>query len=287
VQYFYDESGHLLGEYDATGAMLSEYIWLGQTPIAVVKPASVAAVFGLAIAGAVAFASIDSDYLESPRAVVNSSGIAIWRWDSSPYGEELANENPSGLGRFVFALRFAGQQFDELIGHYNQFRTYEPATGRFLESDPVGLQGGFNTYAYVDSNPLSFSDPAGLDKRGPKPGLAGPHNQTILEVANCIKGLNGEILSGGKQQGLKEKVLKIFGGFKKSRRPDLTYKLPGCSECAVNVGRSRKGAPVPREQDAMSDISSVMPVDFVPYDDEGAKADAMSKICKSGCGKGK
>jgi RHS repeat-associated protein len=76
----------------------------------------------------------------------------------------VPDENPSGLGAFEFPLRFPGQYADKETNlYYNYFRDYDSASGRYVESDPIGLDGGINTYAYVGSAPLKLVDPRGLD----------------------------------------------------------------------------------------------------------------------------
>ena len=149
TRFVYGEDGKLLGEYDNTGVLITEHVYLQDTPIAAVKAAG-------------AFA-VQADHLNTPRAILGASNVSAWTWNSDAFGATVANEKPGKLATFNYNLRFPGQYYDkETLTHYNYFRDYNPKTGKYIESDPIGLAGGINTYGYVGGNPASKSDPTGL-----------------------------------------------------------------------------------------------------------------------------
>lgn len=152
VQYIYDESSNLIGEYAANGTPIVEYIWMGNTPVA--------AVYGSG--GSSKIYAIVTDHNNTPRMLVdNSTDNAVWIWESSAFGVG----QPTGSVKFN--LRFPGQYYDEFTGlHYNLNRYYNPELGRYMEPDPIGLEGGLNPYAYAESNPISNVDPTGLQSVG-------------------------------------------------------------------------------------------------------------------------
>jgi RHS repeat-associated protein len=156
----YDETGHLLGEYDGSGTLVQEIVWLNDIPVATLRPngASVSVYY------------IHTDHLNTPRRISRTNdNVVVWRWDSDPFGSTAANEDPDGdAALFAFNLRFPGQYYDAESGlNYNYFRDYDPAIGRYIESDPIGLDGGVNTYSYVSNDPLSKMDRFGLEGHGP------------------------------------------------------------------------------------------------------------------------
>jgi RHS repeat-associated protein len=86
-------------------------------------------------------------------------------------------------------LRFPGQYYDAETGlNYNYFRDYEPTTGRYVESDPVGLIGGPSTYAFESSSPLVWSDPLGL-----APRKLDPNGEECKALARKIQNIRDNI----------------------------------------------------------------------------------------------
>jgi RHS repeat-associated protein len=100
---------------------------------------------------------IAPDHLDAPHQITDPSGAVVWQWNFDPFG------NGAPIGSLTYDLRFPGQFFDQATKlHYNYFRDYDPRLGRYIESDPIGLAGGINSYAYVGGNPVNHTDPLGL-----------------------------------------------------------------------------------------------------------------------------
>jgi RHS repeat-associated protein len=108
---------------------------------------------------------VTTDALGTPRAIGDDTGTTIWSWQyaANAFGESQPTSN---IG-YVFNLRTIGEYYDAESGlSYNGARTRDALTGRFIQSDPLGLAGGLSTYAAVESNPLSYVDPDGTQVTG-------------------------------------------------------------------------------------------------------------------------
>jgi len=168
--YVYGQDGTLLGEYGMGGSNspgTTQYIYLptanGPMPIA-------------ALVNGTAYA-IHSDHLNTPRKLTQPDGQVAWQWAYSAFGDEqptlgakrFTNEttNPTTgtttIPEVTFNLRYPGQYYDKESNlHYNYFRSYSAERGRYTQADPIGLDGGFNRFGYVDGNAVSKRDPLGL-----------------------------------------------------------------------------------------------------------------------------
>ena len=161
-RFVFDPAGHLIGEYDKTNSVRQETVWLGDTPVAVVKPGPTS--------GQRLVYYVQADHLNTPRVILDNAHTAVWRWDNSDaFGVGQPNEDPDGDGKkFEYNPRFPGQYFDRETGlHYNYFRDYDPRTGRYVEADPIGLAGGVNLYLYANAAPTMYTDPMGLTTMSP------------------------------------------------------------------------------------------------------------------------
>ncbi|MFO0232265.1 MAG: RHS repeat-associated core domain-containing protein [Burkholderiales bacterium] len=119
-----------------------------------------------------------------------------WRWDQAdPFGTSAPNQNPASIGAFTYNPRFPGQFYDvESNLHYNYFRDYDPRVGRYIQSDPIGLAGGINTYGYALGSPVNLVDPDGLAVTNPvSVGFALGAVSGAVQTANALGGWSGNL----------------------------------------------------------------------------------------------
>jgi len=178
--FIYDTTGHLVGEYDGTGATIREHVYGPSGRVA-----------SMDSGGSIYWHH--NDHLGTPQALTNAAGTVEWTMSQTPFGIATVNEDPDGDGNAVTNnFRFPGQYFDAETGlNYNYHRTYDPVLGRYTQADPIGLNGGANRFGYVSGNPVGFVDPRG---------------ESIFNIAGGIYGvisggIGGYISSGGHLNG--------------------------------------------------------------------------------------
>jgi RHS repeat-associated protein len=146
--FHYDLQGHLIAETSASGQTLVEYFYLGDQPLAMIKPGETESVY-----------YFHNDHLGTPQILTDDNATVSWIATYTPFGQAVASvetvENP---------FRLPGQYYDQDTGlHYNWNRYYDPKTGRYLTPDPIGLKSGINLFTYVENNPILRLDLKGLD----------------------------------------------------------------------------------------------------------------------------
>ncbi|RZZ88591.1 RHS repeat protein [Pseudoxanthomonas winnipegensis] len=191
----YDEAGHWVADYGANGTPVQQAIWMDDLPV------------GLRTAAAGTVSYIEPDHLGSPRVVIDPvANTAIWKWDiqGEAFGATAPELDPDGNGMaFNLDMRFPGQRYDAATGlNQNYFRDYESGRGRYAQSDPIGLNGGIATYAYVGANPVSRMDPLGLEGIGPWTFAPGVQRDAYWAAKNGTVVSNMSIGAGGTGQFL-------------------------------------------------------------------------------------
>lgn len=150
IHFIYDQSGQVIAEIDGTtGVTLREYIYVNGMQVALVDDTGTqdeATYF------------VHTDHLATPQKITDSAQTVVWSGSYEPFGE--VEETIASIENNI---RFPGQYEDGETGlHYNYFRDYDSSLGRYVESDPIGLVGGVNTYSYVYSSPILYQDFYGL-----------------------------------------------------------------------------------------------------------------------------
>jgi RHS repeat-associated protein len=202
--YFLYQGQKIQAEINDDGSMIAQYIYLGHIPVAKLDyapsnsnerngTASVQPTFNViqnwfrhagqkrSIPGVYA---IHTDHLGTPQLATDSRQRIVWNARYTAFGSAQIS-----VQKIALNLRLPGQYFDMETGtHYNYFRNYDPETGRYLTSDPLGIEGGINTYSYAAEDPIKKADPLGLKVwlaeraiDAPLVGWIGGHTWLILE----------------------------------------------------------------------------------------------------------
>lgn len=146
-RYVYGPGSSLLAERNDSSGVWSDYLWFGGELVGVLR-------------GATKY-YVHNDQLGRPEIVTDSTKAVVWRARNYAFDRAVILDNMGGLN-----VGLPGQYYDKESNLWNNVnRYYDSRLGRYTQSDPVGLVGGLNTYAYAGSNPLSYIDPLGLQER--------------------------------------------------------------------------------------------------------------------------
>lgn len=169
--FLYDNSRHLVAEIDDSGAIASQYLYVDNMPVAVLRAEGSAQTRTLY--------AIHTDHRGLPLAVTDTDARTVWRGQFDAFGNarpaaplrtadagerfEVISSAYAAAPAFDMPLRMAGQYADAETGlYYNVHRYYDPQQGRYITPDPTGLAGGENAYQYAGSDPMGRIDPLGL-----------------------------------------------------------------------------------------------------------------------------
>ena len=228
--YFHYADEGLVAELDALGNATKSYRY---------KPGSTWTTDPLFIKQGPDYYFYQNDHLGTPQKLTAINGAVVWAAKYSSF-EKAAIEVETVENN----LRFPGQYFDEETElHYNWQRYYDPETGRYLATDPIGLQEAeLNLYAYVLNNPLSNYDEAGLGLQACKLGCVMKGTGKIVylvhsvtfEKAKCLAKSKGSVFKMAKcvKDAFKKltKTTKEIGKYIENCVKDCESKYDPCKK---------------------------------------------------------
>lgn len=157
VTYFIYANEGLIGELDDKGNLSVAYGWVPNSQWGT-KPLWQAKVNINQTLQSASYHYIITDHLGTPQLAINGQGQPIWKMHSDSFGNTVLDPD----NQMTLNLRFPGQYYDQETGlSYNYQRDYNPKIGRYIQSDPLGLNGGINSFVYVENNPLKYMDANG------------------------------------------------------------------------------------------------------------------------------